>query len=116
MSLIPHHRTGILATSLQPGDVALKMNQSADLGAGWQKWGSKSVIGNLIGGLSAFNPEYVHGGLSVGQGRLIDDQCAMLVEQFGDGIELVSLNVEEHEIRTIRARINRELIEHVALR
>jgi len=72
MPLIPNHRTGVLASSLQPGDIVLKMNQSADLGVGWNRWGSKSIIGNLISGFSAFNPEYVHGGLSVGQGRLVE--------------------------------------------
>jgi hypothetical protein len=63
---------GILVSSLQPGDIVLKLNQRANMGAGWNKWGSRSVIGNLISGFSAFNPEYVHGGLSVGQGRLIE--------------------------------------------
>lgn len=68
MPLIQNHRTEILAASLPPGDIALKMNQNADFGAGWNTWGSKSVIGNLISGVSAFNPEYVHGGLAVGRG------------------------------------------------
>ena len=72
MALIDGHHVGILACNLQPGDIVLKLNQKANLGAGWNKWGNRSVIGNLISGFSAFNPEYVHGGLSVGQGRLIE--------------------------------------------
>src|SRR6266478_7589409 len=72
MSLIAGHNMGILVSSLQPGDVVLKLNQKANLGAGWNRWGSRSVIGNLISGFSVINPEYVHGGLSVGQGRLIE--------------------------------------------
>jgi hypothetical protein len=72
MSLIDGHNVGILVSSLQPGDVVIKLNQRANLGVGWQKWGSRSVIGNLISGFSVINPEYVHGGLSVGQGRLIE--------------------------------------------
>jgi hypothetical protein len=72
MALIDGHHVGILASNLQPGDIVLKLNQRANLGAGWNKWGSRSVIGNLISGFSVFNPEYVHGGLSVGQGRLIE--------------------------------------------
>ncbi|HET8698226.1 MAG TPA: hypothetical protein VFO94_12105 [Gammaproteobacteria bacterium] len=72
MPLIASHNVGLLASNLQPGDIVLKLNQRANLGAGWNKWGSRSVIGNLISGFSVFNPEYVHGGLSVGQGRLIE--------------------------------------------
>jgi hypothetical protein len=72
MALIDGHNIGILASNLQPGDIVLKLNQQANLGAGWKKWGSRSVIGNMISGFSVFNPEYVHGGLSVGQGRLIE--------------------------------------------
>jgi hypothetical protein len=48
------------------------MNQQANLGAGWNRWGNKSIISDLISGLSPFNPEYVHGGLAVGQGRLVE--------------------------------------------
>lgn len=72
MPLIAAHHIGLLASDLKPGDIVLKLNQRATLGAGWNKWGSRSVIGNLISAFSAFNPEYVHGGLAVGQGRLIE--------------------------------------------
>lgn len=72
MALIESHNVGILAANLQPGDVVIKLNQKANLGAGWNRWGSRSVIGNLISGFSAFNPEYVHGGLAVGEGKLIE--------------------------------------------
>jgi len=72
MPLIEAHHIGLLANDLKPGDVVLKLNQRSILGAGWSTWGSRSVISNLISAFSVFNPEYVHGGLSVGQGRLIE--------------------------------------------
>jgi hypothetical protein len=72
MALLDGHHVGILASTLQPGDIVIKLNQKAKLGTGWNQWGSRSIIGNLISGFSVFNPEYVHGGLSVGQGRLIE--------------------------------------------
>ncbi len=72
MPLIKEHTIGILPISLKPGDIALKMNQQANLGPGWDKWGSRSIIANIISGLSGCNPEYVHGGLCVGQGRLVE--------------------------------------------
>ncbi len=72
MPLIEQHTIGILPRNLKPGDIALKMNQQANLGPGWNKWGNKSLVSNLISDLSPFNPEYVHGGLSVGEGRLVE--------------------------------------------
>jgi hypothetical protein len=72
MPLIESHRIGILPLNLKPGDIALKMNPQAKLGAGWNRWGNKSIISNAISAFSALNPEYVHGGLSVGQSRLVE--------------------------------------------
>src|SRR5262245_63691125 len=72
MALIASHNIGILASHLQPGDIALKLNQQATLGAGWNRWGNRSSISNLISAFSVFNPEYIHGGLAVGRGRLIE--------------------------------------------
>jgi hypothetical protein len=72
MPLIENHKVGILPLNLRPGDIALKMNQQAKLGAGWSRWGSKSIISNAISAFTTINPEYVHGGLAVGQGRLVE--------------------------------------------
>jgi len=72
MTLIAGHNVGILVADLKPGDVVIKLNQSANLGAGWNHWGEKSFISNVISGFCVVNSEYVHGGLCVGQGRLIE--------------------------------------------
>ena len=71
MPLIQQHNIGILPGSLKPGDIALKLNPESNLGPGWNKWGGGGFISNVISSLS-YNPEYVHGGLAVGQGRLIE--------------------------------------------
>lgn len=114
-------RMGILRNQTQPGDIVLKLYPRSNLGAGWNKWGSRNPIGALIKSLSAKNDEYGHGGLAVGPGKLVEVNGGLPKDSLGKSRLMANIYVTDLEKDTrsdsydVFRCVDSELAERVAI-